>query len=288
MPRVAPYIDIVSGTVDIAEAAEKSGQADYTLAFLLADSSGECTPTWGGTKSLEDDTVQSEIEKIKAANGDVIVSTGGATGTYLENVCTAEKLAEAYSSALDAAGSNYLDVDIEQTVTPGTVTAALKTLQTDRGAAVSLTVPVGGSVLGLTDTTIALLQSAKDAGLEITVNAMTMNFSQESSWGDDMVSATRAVQADLADIWTDADDEELWAMLGVTPMIGVNDTGPVTRASDAQTLLDFAGDKNLGYVRFWSVNRDNGGCTDGTVQSTCSGLTQSDYEFTKLFTNFDG
>lgn len=37
---------------------------------------------------------------------------------------------------------------------------------------------------------------------------------------------------------------------------------------------------------FWSVNRDNGDCPDGEVQSTCSGIEQTAYEFSSLFADF--
>ncbi|BBH64559.1 sugar hydrolase [Actinoplanes sp. OR16] len=286
-PEVAPYVDIVSGTADIDEVAEKTGQEDYTISFILADSAGSCTATWGGTKALTDTGVQADIAKITALDGDVIVSSGGATGTYLESVCTADQLATAYAAALDAAGSNALDVDIEQSITAATVTRALSTLQADRGTAITLTVPVGGTVLGLTDASIALLQSAKDAGLDVTVNAMTMNFTEENDdWGTSMTTATEAVAADVKSVWTDLSDTEAYAMLGVTPMIGVNDTGPVTETADAQTLLDYAEEKKLGFVRFWSVNRDNGDCATGAVEAACSGIEQTDYAFTKMFTDF--
>ncbi|MEU4687650.1 glycosyl hydrolase [Actinoplanes sp. NPDC023714] len=286
VPEVAPYIDIVSGTADVADVAEKTGQRDFTLAFVLADSTGSCTATWGGTRALTDAAIQAEIAKIAALDGDVVVATGGATGTYLESVCTADQLATAYAAALDAAGSNALDVDIEQAVTPATVTTALRTLQAARGTAITLTVPVGGTVLGLTDAGIALLRSAKDAGLDVTVNAMTMNFTGEGDWGASMVTATEAVAADVKSVWTGLDGTEISAMLGVTPMIGVNDTGPVTGTADARTLLDHAEEKKLGFVRFWSVNRDNGDCLDGEVVATCSGIEQDDYAFTEMFADF--
>ena len=286
-PAVAPYIDIVSGTVDVDEVVEKTGQKDFTLAFALADSTGSCTATWGGAKALTDTGVQEEILKIGTLGGRVIVSTGGATGSYLESVCDADELATQYAAVLDASSTNYLDVDIEQSIAPATVTEALATLQRQRGTAISLTVPVAGTVQGLTDASIALLRSAKDAGLTVTVNAMTMNFSADGDWGTAMTTATDAVHADVAAVWTELDDAAVYAMLGVTPMIGVNDTGPVTEISDARTILAYAAEKGLGSVRFWSVNRDNNGCADGTVQSTCSGIKQSAYEFTSLFADYD-
>ncbi|MBM2618793.1 glycosyl hydrolase [Actinoplanes sp. LDG1-06] len=288
LPVVAPYIDIVSGTVDIAAVAAATGQKSYTLAFVLADSAGSCTATWGGTTALDDRTVQAEIAKIDSVGGTPVVSTGGASGTYLESVCSADELATQYARALDAAGSNHLDVDIEQTVAPATVVEGLTKLQKDRAATITLTVPVGGTELGLTDASVALLRAAEQAGLDVTVNAMTMNFDASGDWGTAMTTATEAVRDDVAAVWSDLDDAAVYKMLGVTPMIGVNDTGPVTTAANVTTLLSYAGTKGLGFVRFWSVNRDNGGCTDGSVSPTCSGIAQTEYQFTKQFAAYTG
>ncbi|GAB7048661.1 glycosyl hydrolase [Catenuloplanes indicus] len=278
--RVAPYVDIASGSLDIAEAVRASGQTDFTLAFVVANRSKACAPTWGGTVPLDSPRVQADLDAIARLGGEVTVSTGGATGTYLESVCSRAELTAAYRAALDAAGSNDLDVDIERPVTPDTVTGALADLQRERGTSVTLTVPVAGPDRGLTKESTALLRSAAAAGVELSVNAMTMNFDPAGAgWADAMVAATDAVAADLAAIWPDRD---VHRMLGVTPMIGVNDTGPVTTLSDAQTVLRYAEARGLGFVRFWSVNRDNDGCS-GTVSPSCSGIAQSRFEFLRLF-----
>jgi chitinase len=287
-PVVAPYIDIVSGTADITAIHTATGQADFTAAFVLADSAKTCTPTWGGTAAIDDSTIAAEIAKITAAGGDAIVSTGGETGTYLENVCTAGELAAAYEKALDAAGSNYLDVDIEQTVTAATIMTALSAVQKARGTAITLTLPVGGESVGLTDTEIALLQSAEDADLDVTVNAMIMNFTGTGDWGTALTTATESVRVDVAGVWSDRTDTEVYAMLGVTPMIGANGLGGPTTVANAKTLLTWAKEKGLGFVRFWSVNRDNGDCTDGSVSSKCSGISQAEYAFTDLFADYTG
>ncbi|MEU4564947.1 chitinase [Actinoplanes sp. NPDC023936] len=286
-PVVAPYVDILGGDTDIEEVHEKTGLTDFSLAFVLADAAGTCTPTWGGSTALDDSAVAGEIEAIDGIGGEVIVSTGGATGTYLESVCSSGDLADAYAEALDAAGSNHLDVDIEQDVDHGTVAAALAELQSGRDTAISLTLPVGGTETGLTDTGVELLRTLADAGVEVTVNAMTMNFGYDSGWGEAMTEATEAVHADLATVWPGRTEAELYAMLGVTPMIGVNDTGPVTTVANARAVLAFAAEKGLGFVRFWSVNRDNGDCGDGELSGTCSGISQSEYAFTKLFADFE-
>ena len=285
-PVVAPYVDILGSTANISDIHQKTGQADFAVAFVLAASSGSCTPTWGGSVALGNAKVRASLDKIDALGGDVIVATGGATGTYLESVCSPAQLASAYAKVLDAAGSNHLDVDLEKPVDPAVVTAALATLQQARRTAITFTVPVGSRSAGLTSASIALLTSAKKAGLTVTVNAMTMNFDASGDWGTAMTAATEAVHADLAAIWTGKSSATLYAMLGVTPMIGVNDTGPVTSLADARTLLGYAADRGLGFVRFWSVNRDNGGCSGGALSSTCSGISQTAYAFTKLFAGY--
>lgn len=288
-PAVAPYLDVnLATSALVSKIASATGQKDFTLAFLVADTStGACSATWGGTHELTDSTVSSTISAITSAGGEAIVATGGATGTYLENVCTSSQLVTAYESALDAAGSNYLDVDMEKTITDATLTSALATLQRDRGTKITITLPVAGTS-GFNTTGEALLKAVKTAGVDVTVNAMTMDFVASGSWATAMTTAAAAAKTDLAAVWTDLSDSELYAMLGVTPMIGVNDSGGTTTVAAAKTLLAWAKQQKLGFVRFWSANRDNGGCTDGTVSSSCSGISQSDYAFTTLFKGFSG
>ncbi|WP_245923754.1 glycosyl hydrolase [Paractinoplanes atraurantiacus] len=288
--RVSPYLDIESGTADVTAIAEATGQADYTVAFAVANSAGECTATWGGSTALDDEEVKADLDAIGELGGQITVATGGADGTYLEAVCTATELATAYEKALDAAGSNRLDVDIligdGQKFSAGTVATALEAVQAARDTVVSVTVPVAEDGGGLTDDATELLRSVKSAGLDVTVNVMTMNFEGSGDWGTAMTKAAEAVRDDVAAIWPGVSDADLYEMLGVTPMIGVNDSGATTTVANARTLLDYAEEKKLGFVRFWSVDRDNDGCADGTVSSSCSGIAQSDYAFTSLFAGF--
>jgi chitinase len=279
---VAPYLDVVSGTADIAAIHAATGLTDFTLAFLLADESGTCTPSWGGTKALTDSGIRAEIARIEANGGRAVISTGGASGTYLERACDAGELATAYGKALDLVDSNHLDVDLEQDVDVPTVISALSSLQKSRGSAITFTVPVERD--GLTAASGTLLRAAEKAGLEVTVNAMVMNFDASGDWGTAMVNASEAVRDDLTGIWNDRTGPEIAAMTGLTPMIGVNDTGAVTTVADAQTLVAYARANGIGFLRFWSVNRDNGACGIGTLSGTCSGISQDEYAFTALFT----
>ncbi|KAA9153607.1 glycosyl hydrolase [Amycolatopsis acidicola] len=278
----APYVDVTGTHTALNEIANTSGQKDFVLAFVLASESG-CTPAWGGTKSLADSTITQEVNALKAMGGSVTVATGGANGTYLENTCTsATALTTAYESVLDTIGTNSLDLDIEQDVPTATVAQALKTLQDQRGTKIMLTLPVDST--GFTDSGLTLLRAVKAAGVDMTVNAMLMNFEETGDWASSLVSTMDAVTTQVRSVWTDLDDNGAHRMLGATLMIGRNDTGQVTTTDIARTVAQAAVDRDLAYLGLWSVNRDNGDCAGTTTTSgTCSGVSQSAYEFTHLF-----
>jgi chitinase len=67
---------VVSGSVDIADVAARTGQADFALEFVLADRAGACSPTWGGKTAIDDSTVAASIGEITTAGGSAIVATG--------------------------------------------------------------------------------------------------------------------------------------------------------------------------------------------------------------------
>ncbi|BBH67658.1 hydrolase [Actinoplanes sp. OR16] len=266
---VLPYVDVAAGS-DLAAVTAATGQKDFTAAFVLAAGATECTPTWAGTTAIDDAEIAAGLAAI---GGEVAVATGGADGTYLEAVCDAGELTAAYETALDAAGSNHLDVDVlvnpDQGFDTDTVIEALAALQEERDTVITLTVPMADDGSGLDEAGTALLTSATAAGLDVTVNVLTMNLEE----GTSLTEAAETVRPKIA-------------KLSVTPMIGVNDSGAVTTLADARDLLDYAAANDLAAVRFWSVDRDDGGCPDGTLTSTCSGITQDDYAFTELFSTF--
>ena len=77
----APYVDTtLYPAFDLASAAQASGNKYYTLAFIVAGSTGE--PAWGGQDSLAVSTgyMSSQITALRALGGNVVVSFGGATG----------------------------------------------------------------------------------------------------------------------------------------------------------------------------------------------------------------
>lgn len=286
--KFAPYVDITQPKPTLGEIADASGQKNFTLAFVLAGAGG-CNPMWGGQKNLDDPGIAGQIKDLKAKGGDVAVATGGAMGPYLESTCTTpQQLADAYKKILDATGSNHLDVDVEANISQDTVNQALAAVQKERGTKVSYTLRIQDDQTGMDPYSVQVLQSAAKAGVDVTVNPMTMDFGASKPWGDAVISASEAVLEQMKTIWPDRDDADQRAHLSVTPMIGKNDTGSVFTQDHAKQLLDWATKNQIGALSFWSAGRDNGSCPGGGVSPQCSSIEQQPYEFTNIFKSFGG
>jgi hypothetical protein len=74
--------------------------------------------------------------------------------------------------------------------------------------------------------------------------------------------------------------------IGITPMIGRNDSPETFTLEDAQQVVNWANGNNIKLLAFWSVGRDNGGCPNGTVSPSCSGISQSTWQFSNIFHGF--
>jgi hypothetical protein len=287
--KVAPYIDITQSTPTLAQIEQATGQKTFTLAFLLGSSAG-CVPEWGGTLPLTDSTIIGEINALRALGGDVAVSFGGADGPYLETTCSSEsQLEAAYQEVVSTLQVTHLDFDIEAATDTSEVNQAIAQVQAaNPGLTVSYTLEVQAATYGLTPALgVQVLQNAVSEGVKVgIVNPMTMDFAPDGDWGQSVIEAAESTEAQMATIWPNDTSAQLYAMLGVTPMIGDNDTGPVFTIADAQELVSWAESENIGRLAFWSEGRDNGGCPSGGVSPTCSGISQSQFQFTSIFAGF--
>jgi Carbohydrate binding domain len=290
--KVAPYIDITQSTPTLAQIEQATGQKTFTLAFLLGGAGvAACTPEWGGTIPLTDSRITGEISALRALGGDVAVSFGGAEGPYLETTCTsAAQLAATYESVISTLQVTHIDFDMEAATNTTMVNQAIAlTQKADPNTVVSYTLEVQAATYGLTPILgVEVLQNAVTEGVNVgIVNPMTMDFAPNGDWGTSVIEAAEATEGQMATIWPSKTTAQLYAMLGVTPMIGDNDTGPVFTIADAQQLVSWAQSEHVGRLAFWSEGRDNGGCSGG-VSPTCSGISQSTYQFTGIFHGYTG
>jgi hypothetical protein len=282
----------------LAETAGTTGSQYYTLAFII--SGGGCAAAWGGVTPIDQDFLLEDIQHLRAQGGNVIVSFGGAAGVELGQACsTVSSLQAQYQAVIDRYDFTRLDFDIEggASADPASITRrnqAIAGLQADAISAgkpvkVSYTLPVLPT--GLTADGLNLLNDAVAHGVTIdVVNIMAMDYGSVAppdKMGANAIQAANSVFGQLQAIYPAKTAAQIWAMIGVTPMIGLNDVSPeVFTLSDAQALLTFAQQNDIAQLAMWSMTRDQQCPGNPSVSATCSGITQSPWDFMNIFKSF--
>ncbi|HTI23659.1 MAG TPA: sugar hydrolase, partial [Kutzneria sp.] len=154
------------------------------------------------------------------------------------------------------------------------------------GIKISLTLPVLPS--GLDTNGLNVVKAAKSAGVNLDmVNIMAMDYYMGSAnQGDRAVSAAKATQAQLKSLYG-LSDAAAWKKVGLTPMLGVNDSqNEVFYTADATKVVSFAKSVHLGMLSFWEVGRDANACTGALYR--CTNVPQSPYQFSKIFAGYTG
>ena len=292
----APYAETGVGA-SLQSVTQSTGQKYYTLAFITASG---CSPVWDGYVPINNTgadlpTLSSDISYIRSQGGDVIISFGGAAGQELAQTCSsASSLQAQYQAVINQYSASHLDFDIEggeegDATTYTRRNTALAALQrANPGLTISFTLP--SATTGLESGSLGLLNNAVSQGVNFNVvNLMTMDYgSPDSQMGQEAINAANGLHNQLQQIFPSKTSSQLWSMVGITALIGQNDTpGEIFSLSNGSQVLSFAQSNHIGELSFWAVSRDNGSCPGNTSdQDTCDGLSQSTYAFTNLFKPF--
>ncbi|HVW38794.1 MAG TPA: cellulose binding domain-containing protein [Pirellulales bacterium] len=302
----APYVDItLYPTYNLVSAAQTQGIKYFSLAFITADSHNQ--PAWGGYDAYEvnggsfDMALRQQVAGVRAAGGDVMASFGGAANQELALVISdVTQLTAAYQKVVSAYNLTHLDFDIEGAAVADRASIdrrsqALAALQQNAASAgrnleIWFTLPVLPS--GLTSDGIYLLQSALKYGVQIAgVNIMTMDYGDSAApnpqghMGDYAIQAATSLFGQLKTLYGPMKtDAQLWQMVGLTPMIGLNDlTSEVFDQAAAEQITAFAQQKGISRISMWSLNRDTGGAAKNYVDNTSSSVAQQAFEFSSIF-----
>src|ERR1700712_129523 len=148
--EVAPYFETWAydggyTPTTLVQAKSAGGVLAATMAFGV--SGGGCS-LGGGLEANMSGAGKTDIVNFQAAGGRVILSFGGASGTYLENACSDDGMYNLIKNALDTTGARAIDFDVEGSQIADTalntrrnnVTKRLQT--TYPGLYVSYTLPV--------------------------------------------------------------------------------------------------------------------------------------------------
>ena len=284
----------------------------FTLAFITADTTNK--PAWGGFAAYDvgnsdfDTQMKSNITALRSLGGDVMVSFGGAANQELAQVITnVSSLTAAYQSVITAYGLTHLDFDIEGAAVADHASIdrrsqAIAQLQQAAAAVghkldVWFTLPVLPT--GLTADGLYVIQSALRYGVNIAgVNIMTMDYGDSAApnpaghMGDFAIQAATSLFGQLQTAYNGTQsDAQLWAKIGLTPMIGMNDIqSEVFTPQDAQKMLAFAQQHGIDRISIWSLNRDyqNSAGSINYVDNFSSSLLQNPLEFSLLLNQLTG
>jgi len=259
----------------------------FTMAFIL--SNGTCNPQWDGARALTGGVDQGTVNAVRGAGGDIVVSFGGFSGNKLESSCTsASALAGAYQQVINAYGLKAIDIDIEAdayasaTVQQRTIDA-LKTIKANNpGIVVYVTF---GTNQGGPDSSMV----NRGAASGLTVDGWTIMPFDFGGSGQNMGTLSTQAAEGLKNVVKSAygyTDDVAYRHSGISSMNGITDQNENVSVANFQTILSYAQQHHLARLTFWSVNRDRP-CTGGSADS-CSGVSQSNWDFTKVFAPYTG
>jgi hypothetical protein len=290
--QAAPYLYLGWGDPPSATSVmSATGIKWYTMAFIL--SSGGCNPAWDGTRPLTGGNDQAVINSIRSAGGDIVPSIGGWSGNKLgPNCSTAEALAGAYQRVIDAYGLKAIDVDIENSdefenaVVQDRILNALKIVKASNPGLRTI-ITFGTSTTGPNYWGNRLIEQARALNANIDVfTIMPFDFNGGADMYGNTVNATEGLKNKLKSTfgW---DDATAYAHIGISGMNGLSDQQELTSTATWTQIRDWANSRHIARLAFWSVNRDRP-CPGGGVTSNCSGISQSDWQFTSITAGFTG
>jgi hypothetical protein len=301
----APYMYIGTGdNFKLTDCYQACGQKYFTLAFFIAredptkDGGKWGTafykePAWDGTTPLDKNLYADQIDAIRKAGGDVIISFGGADGKELAFVeDDAAKLQADYQAIIDKYKFTWLDFDIEGgsldmkikgNAIRNLVIAELQ--KKNPGLRITFTLPVDPD--GISDSAQGLLADAASKGVKIySANIMVMYFGEKfinkgKSEGELGVESALKAHEQLQKI-------DPTIQVGLCPCLGENGSkSEIFTADDAKVLKAFA-DKTpwICSLHYWSINSDTGQPRHHHKPSTQPASDNKPWEFARIFGPF--
>ncbi|HEV2346914.1 MAG TPA: glycosyl hydrolase family 18 protein [Actinocrinis sp.] len=303
----APYFEAWTGDSP-STLSTQSGAKYLTMAFLQTATSGSCTAYWNGSTSqpISSSTFGSDISAIQAAGGNVIPSFGGytadTTNTEIADSCTnVSSIASVYESLVTTYNITRIDLDTEansETNSAGIdrrnkAIAQVESWAASTGHTVQFSYTLPTTQNGLDSNGLAVLQNAVSNNARVdVVNIMTFDYYTGTTheMANDTETAAAGLESQLASLYPSKSASQLWGMIGVTEMPGIDDYGAAETftTADATTVYNWAVGKGIAELSFWALQRDNGNCPGTGGQDNCSGISQSQWYFSHTFEPYSG
>jgi chitinase len=304
----APYVDTTLTPSYQFQDPDSSPARQVVLGFVVSSPTSACTPSWGGYYTLgqADGSINLDrrLAELRSEGGGAIISFGGQANTELAVDCTNQAALEsAYESVISRYDASTVDFDIEGGAVADTASvqrrakaiAAVQAWAAKRKSklAVWLTLPVEPS--GLDANTLSVVTETLRQHVSLSgVDVMAMDYGHPvGNMARAAEQALTSTHGQLSGILKSASSAQLWNQLGVTVMIGQNDSsGEQFTLGDARQLAGFVDSHHVARVSSWSINRDvqcgSAYPEVGVSSNSCSGVAQSSLEFDHVFSSLSG
>ena len=269
----------------VATVMSATGIRQFTMAFMLA--SGGCNPMWDSQRPLTGGVDQSTINSVRANGGDVEISFGGWSGNKLgPNCSTPQALANAYQQVINAYSLKFIDIDIENTdefeteVVQDRILNALKIVKQNNPSLKTI-ITFGTATTGPTFWGTRLINQS--AALQTNIDVFTImpfDFGCTGSMFTCTTSAADGLRNALKTAYGWSDDTA-YRHMGISGMNGLSDNQEQTTVQNWTDIKNWAQARHLPRLAFWSVNRDRP-CPGGGVAENCSGISQNNWDFTRI------
>src|SRR5580658_3319555 len=301
----APYFETYNGDNPVT-LSQESGAKYLTFAFIQTASAGSCTAYWNGDTSepLTSANFGSDIATIQADGGNVIPSFGGESainsGTDIADSCTSvSSIAQVYENVITTYNVPRIDLDIEGDSLTNTAgierrneaVAQVESWAAANGRSIQFSYTMPSTTTGMDSQEESIISNAISVGATVSVvNLMTFDYyiGTQQEMATDTETAGADLHSQLQSLYPSDSSAQLWSMIGVTEMPGIDDYGPdeTFTEADATTVLNWAESNGIGTLSFWALQRDNGGCPGTAGSDTCSGISQSTWYFSDTFEPF--
>ena len=303
----APYFEAYDTSGGSPSTLSQESRSKFlSMAFLQTASAGSCTAYWNGDTSMPiaQSSFGSDISAIQAAGGNVIPSFGGysadSTGTDIADSCTnVSKIAAVYEKVITTYNVPRIDLDIESNSLTDTAginrrdeaVAKVEAWAKTNGRSIQFSYTMPSTTTGMTSGEEGIIQNAISDGATVSVvNMMTFDYyiGTKQNMLTDAESAAADTVGQLQTLYPSMSMSQLWAMIGITEMPGIDDYGPDETFTKPQAvhLETWAASQGISTLTFWALQRDNGGCPGTKGAGTCSGITQPTWYFSHRFEPF--
>jgi chitinase len=264
---------------------------EIILAFI--QDGKKCVPSWDGSyyNSLTDQKYIKIFKLLKENSIQYHISIGGADGNDLSNRCTTSiELFQAYEKIYNLYHPFGLDFDLESHILSKPksikkIIQAIKIFHT-KYTNVLLTLNIPTMPYSIENRTKKLIKDLAAHQITFTVNLLAMSYHKKynQNMAKYAIQAVNNLRFFLNSVYPKKETKEIWKIIHITPMIGINDIkNEVFTIANVSELKNFADKVKVGGLHMRSLDRDKP-CENKTSIHLCSGInTQKYFDFTKTF-----